>query len=82
MTLTLNLSPEEEARLREKAARRGQDEVSYAAGVLRQSLHVLPGDEEPAGGDRWPRRSPDTPVCFQAPSHPTRPVVDGMALFH
>lgn len=48
MTLTINLSPEEEARLREKAARWGQDEVAYAASVLRNALHTLPVDEEPA----------------------------------
>lgn len=50
MTLTINLSPEEEARLREKAARWGQDEAAYAAGVLRNDLHTLPVDEEPAEG--------------------------------
>ncbi len=50
MTLTINLSPQEEARLREKAARRGQDEAAYAAGVLRQDIYILPVDEEPAEG--------------------------------
>ncbi len=39
MTLTVNLSPEEEARLREKATRRGQNEAAYAASVLRHDLH-------------------------------------------
>ena len=50
MTLTINLSPEEEARLREKAARRGQDEAAYAAGVLRTDIYTLPMDEEPIEG--------------------------------
>jgi len=50
MALTVNLSPEEEARLREKAARRGQDEADYAASVLRHDIYTLPVDEEPAEG--------------------------------
>ncbi len=50
MTLTMNLNPEEEARLREKAARRGQDEADYAASVLRHDIYTLPVDEEPAEG--------------------------------
>ena len=50
MTLTVNLSPEEEARLREKAARRGQDEAAYAASVLRHDIYTLPVDEEPVEG--------------------------------
>ena len=40
MTLTLELSPQEEARLREKAARQGQDAENYAVGILRQDLSV------------------------------------------
>ena len=50
MTLIINLSPEEEARLCEKAARWGQDEAAYAASVLRNNLHTLPVDEEPLEG--------------------------------
>ena len=50
MTLTMNLSPEEEVRLREKAARRGQDEAAYAASVLRHDIYTLPVDEEPTEG--------------------------------
>ena len=50
MILTVNLSPEEESRLREKAARRGQDEAAYAASVLRHDIYTLPMDEEPAEG--------------------------------
>ncbi len=50
MTLTMNLSPEEEARLREKAARRGQDEADYAASVLRHDIYTLPVDEESVEG--------------------------------
>ena len=50
MTLTIDLSPEEEASLRAKAARWGQDEATYAAGVLRQNIYTLPVDEEPMEG--------------------------------
>lgn len=50
MTLTINLSPEEEARLREVAARSGLDEAAYAAGVLRHDIYTLPVAEEPFEG--------------------------------
>jgi len=40
MTLTLELSPQEEAHLRDKAARQGQDAADYAAALLRQDLHL------------------------------------------
>lgn len=50
MTLTLDFSPEEEALLREKAARQGQDVSTYATGVLRRDLNILPVDEELAEG--------------------------------
>jgi hypothetical protein len=46
MTLTIDLSPEEEANLRARAARWGQDEATYAAGVLRHDIYTLPVDEE------------------------------------
>ena len=50
MTLTLDFSPEEESLLREKAARQGQDVSTYATGVLRRDLNILPVDEELAEG--------------------------------
>ena len=50
MTLTINLSPEEEARVREVAARSGLDEAAYATGVLRHDIYTLPANEGPVKG--------------------------------
>ncbi len=40
MILTLELSPQEEARLREKAARQGQEATAYAVAVLRHDMEL------------------------------------------
>jgi hypothetical protein len=45
MTLTLELTPDEEERLREKAARQGQDASAYALGLLRQGIQAVPSKE-------------------------------------
>lgn len=42
MTVVLELTAEEEARLRERAARQGQDAAAYALGLVRQDLQELP----------------------------------------
>jgi hypothetical protein len=57
MTLTLKLTPDEEKRLRERAARQGQDAPPYALGLLRQGI-ALPRTHssmglEGLGADLW-----------------------------
>ena len=42
MTLVLELSPEQEAALREKAAREGQAEQEYALSLLGSALEAAP----------------------------------------
>lgn len=42
MSITVNLAPDEEARLRAHAARQGQDAASYAAAVLRRQIDAVP----------------------------------------
>ncbi len=39
MSIVIDLAPDEEARLRAKAARQGQDAAAYAAAVLRQDMN-------------------------------------------
>lgn len=48
MTITINLDPEKEARLRQKAARLGRDADSYALELLNNVLSA-PEPEPPAG---------------------------------
>ncbi len=38
MSIVIELAPEEEARLRARAARQGQDAAAYAASVLRRDI--------------------------------------------
>ena len=45
MTVTLELSPELEARLREEAAQRHLDVSTYAVDVLAQKMNVAPTDQ-------------------------------------
>ena len=40
MSIVIELAPEEEARLRARAARQGQDAAAYATAVLRQDMAV------------------------------------------
>ena len=47
MTLILDLSPEQEAALREKAAREGKAEQEYALSVLGSALGVAPLEARP-----------------------------------
>ena len=47
MTLVLELSPEQEAALREKAAREGKAEQEYALSVLGSALGVAPLQARP-----------------------------------
>ncbi len=42
MTVVLELTEEEEVRLRERAARQGQDAATYALGLVRQDIQYLP----------------------------------------
>ncbi len=39
MSITINLAPDEEARLHARAARQGQDAAAYAASVLRRDMN-------------------------------------------
>ena len=47
MTLVLELSPEQETALREKAAREGQAEQEYALSLLGSALGVAPLESRP-----------------------------------
>ena len=50
MSITIDLAPDEEQRLREKAARQGQNAADYAAAVLRHdvtdTLHAVQNEQE------------------------------------
>jgi len=46
MTLTIDLAPDEEARLLNAARREGLDKVEFARRLLTQNLPPLPGDEQ------------------------------------
>jgi hypothetical protein len=73
MTLTISLSPQEEARIRNEAARNGLDASEYARRLIIQSLPVEPGglpaltdaewenllDELAAGSDNLPVLPPE-----------------------
>ena len=52
MTLTLELAPEMEARLRDRATREGRDETTVALGLLSDSLTRGDAEAPPAPG--WP----------------------------
>lgn len=41
MSIVITLAPDEEARLRVQATRRGQDAAAYAAAVLRQDIAAV-----------------------------------------
>ena len=43
MTITIDLPPDEERRLLDRAARLGQDPTSYLRGLIRDDLDVEPG---------------------------------------
>ena len=47
MTLVLDLSPEQEAALREKAAREGKPEQEYALSLLGSALGLAPAEAKP-----------------------------------
>ena len=47
MTLVLDLSPEQEAALREKAAQEGRAEQEYALSLLGSALGVAPTEAKP-----------------------------------
>jgi hypothetical protein len=50
MTVTLNLTPETERRLREKAARSGQTLEGYLEGLVREAAGTAPA---PLPADEW-----------------------------
>ncbi len=45
MTLTVSLSPQAEARLRQRAAAEGKDPVAYASKILEQAVNLPSLDE-------------------------------------
>jgi plasmid stability protein len=57
MALTINVPPEVEARLREEAAKRGQDAAEYAGALLTQMLGPghLKSFAETATQEEWQR---------------------------
>lgn len=74
MTLNIELSPETEAKLRERAAESGKDVTSYARDVIEQKLAAENGDAAAAsprqGGDDWFARFNEWVA-----GHPPRPML-------
>lgn len=55
MTLTLDLTPEEEARLQTAAARRGLNAEAFAHKLFAASLSALPVEQAPLSDEEWER---------------------------
>ena len=66
MTITIHLSPEEERRLAERAARSGQDPTSYIHRLITEALEV---DAPAENGTSVPQEARPTLAEILAPVH-------------
>lgn len=81
MTLTIELSPEELAHLRLRAAGSGQDAARYAADLLRRDLQNREEENEPDEDDRpIDKMDPDEKAKYLAElAEPFRPTPERIA---